>query len=95
MSKGRGCTIEKYGNKSPLMRFVHQNTGYIIVGIILAVAIPLYLEYDQKADFFERWTCPMMYNYQIGNATAGNFPMHDKMTEEQHIKFHLIYDSEC
>lgn len=77
------------------MKFVHKNTGYLVVLGLLAVAVPLYLVYDQEAEFYERWTCPMMYNYQIGNATAGNHPLHDQMSEEQHIKFHEIYDREC
>lgn len=87
--------MEKYGNKSPVMRFVHKYTGYIVASIILAIAVPLYLDYTAHEEFFSRWTCPMMENYQMGNATAGEFPMHNDLTEEQHLKFHQIYDREC
>lgn len=86
--------MEKYGNKSPLMKFVHKNTGYIIVGGILAVAIPVYLDYDQKADFFERWTCDMMETFEKGMAT-NNGLTHDNMNEQEHARFHKILDNEC
>ena len=87
--------MEKYGNKKPLMRFVHKYTGYIIVGGILAVAIPLYLDYDQKADFFERWTCSMITQYHQGKATSGDNPTYKELDAGQKERFDSILNNEC
>lgn len=87
--------MEKYGNKSPLMKFVHKYTGYIIAGIIMSVAIPLYLNYDSNADFFERWTCPMVIQYHNGMATSGDNPPYKQLPPEQKERFDRILKSEC
>ena len=87
--------MEKYGNKSSLMKFVHRNTGYIIVGIILSIAIPIYLDWNSNIDFFEKWSCPMMSNYYVGNATAGDNPPYKNLDHIQKEKFDYIMVNEC
>lgn len=87
--------MEKYGNKSPFMRFVHKNTGYIVVGIILAIAIPLYLDYNENATFYQKWSCPMMELYKAGNATAGDNPSYANLPEDAKSNFDKILRDEC
>lgn len=86
---------EKYGNKSPVMRFVHKYTGYIIASIILAIAIPIYLDYDSNTTFYQRWTCPMMAEYMAGNATAGDNPVYKELTPEKKFLFDKVWSNEC
>lgn len=76
------------------MKFVHKNTGYLVVLGLLAVAVPLYLYYDQSADFYQRWTCPMMDSYYAGNATSDGM-LYKDLTDEEKDKFNIIYRSEC
>lgn len=87
--------MEKYGNKSPLMKIVNKNAGYITVGIILAVAVPLYFLYDSSLDFFEKWSCPMMETYQKGMATAGDNPPYKDLDDLTKERFDLILRDEC
>ena len=87
--------MEKYGNKSKAMRFVHKYTGYIVVSIILAIAVPIYLDYNAHATFYQKWTCPMMENYKAGNATAGDNPMYKNLPEDQRLQFDQVWDNEC
>ena len=89
--------MEKYGNKSPFMKFVHKNTGYIVVGIFLAIAIPVFYSMMESQEFFEKWSCgnlewyALSYNQEFHKQ---NFPDHDNLTEEQHTKFHEVI-AEC
>ena len=85
--------MEKYQNKSKLMKFVHRNTGYIICGIILSIAIPLYLMETESQEFFESWHCSRIQQYLLLDHTGGN-PTHDELTEKQHERLHEII-SEC
>ena len=86
--------MEKYGNKSPLMQFVHKNTGYIIVGVFLVIAVPLYLIYDDSVAFYERWTCPMMDSFHRELATHDGMK-YSQMSSEEKEKFNEIFESEC
>lgn len=89
--------MEKYGNKSPAMKFLHKYTGFIVVGVFLAIAIPVYLYYTEQQEFFEKWPCgtlewyALSYNQEIHNQ---DYPDHDHLTEKQHLKFHEVI-SEC
>lgn len=79
------------------MKFIHKNTGYIICGVILAVAVPLYFNETNNQEFFEKWSCSniqsylLTYNQDLYN---NDFPDHDHLTEKQHARLHEIV-SEC
>ncbi len=60
------------------------------MGIVLAIAIPIYLDYEQNKEFFHSFTCQDTYDYLMG-VTFGHLP-HDELTEGQHMKLHKIYD---
>lgn len=85
--------MEKYGNKSSLMKFVHKNTGYIVAAGFTIVVITAWLSVSNEQEFFEKWTCPQIQNYLlIYNQDIHNedFPDHEHLSEEQHAKLHEI-----
>ena len=89
--------MEKYGNKTPFMKFVHKNTGYIICGIVLAIAVPLYLNETNSQEFFEKWSCQDLQIYILiydEDVYKKDYPDHKHLTEKQHIRLHEII-SEC
>lgn len=48
---------EKYSNKTPRMKFLHKNTGYIIFGIVMTLIIVGWFYYTSSQVFFEGWAC--------------------------------------
>lgn len=79
------------------MKFLHKNTGYIVAGVLAVIIITAYLYTVEQQEFFEKWPCgtlewyALSYNQDIHNQ---DFPDHDHLTEEQHIRFHEVM-SEC
>ena len=85
--------MEKYSNKSPVMKILHKYTGFIICGIILAVVVPMYINETSNFEFFERWTCPQLQIYLLLENDS-RYPSHDELTPQQHEKLHQVL-SEC
>ncbi len=83
----------KYQNKSALMRFVHKYTGFIVCGVILSIAIPLYLMEVNSLEFFEKWTCDQVRTYYLLDG-GGRFQRASELTPEQSAKFDTVL-SEC
>ena len=84
---------EKYGNKSPLMKFVHKNTGFLVCFAILAVAVPWWFYETNSQEFFEGWSCPQIQIYLLTydqDVYDRGFPDHGHLTEEQHDRLHEI-----
>jgi len=77
---------KKYANKSPLMRFFHKYTGFIVMAIVGTVVIGAWYWYDVTDDsvFFEGWLC-----INIIKLSLNNF-QHDNLTEHEHIRLHEI-----
>ena len=89
--------MEKYGNKSSLMKFVHKNTGYIVALGFGIVVITAWLSITEQQEFFEKWTCGNLEWYALSynqDIFKQDFPDHDHLTEEQHNKFHEVI-AEC
>ena len=86
--------MEKYGNKSPLMRFVHKNTGYIIAGVALAIIIPLFLSVQEEQFFFEKWSCAKINQYFLSGDAFVGFPSYNEMTDGERKRFDQI-NNEC
>ena len=88
---------EKYGNKSPIMKFLHKNTGFLVCFGILAVAVPWYFYETNSQEFFENWSCGTIQSYLLvydQETYKRDYPDHDHLTEEQHVRLHEIID-EC
>ena len=81
--------MEKYQNKTPVMKFIHKNTGFIICGVILAIAIPLFYAEQGKLEFFEKWTCEQIRTYYLLDG-GGRFPKVSELNTDQTIKFNNI-----
>ncbi len=60
----------------------------IIVAIILAVVI------DTEQEFYSAWSCQTIEKYMLGDEVPEEFPLHNDLTENQHLKLHKIY-AEC
>lgn len=85
--------MEKYGNKGPVAKFFHKNTGFIVAAILIT---SLYLVWSYTASemyFFETWPCWKLNEYLLTSNQYG-FPPHDELTEEEHTRLHEIY-REC
>lgn len=74
------------------MQVLHKYTGFIVMGIMLAIAIPLYFDYEDKKEFFHSFSCQQTFEYMMG--TTFGFTPHDELSDEQHINLHEIYQ-EC
>lgn len=89
--------MEKYGNKTPLMKFVNKNTGYIVAAGFIICVVTVWFSITDEQEFFEKWSCGnlewyvLTYNQEIYKQ---DFPDHNHLTEEQHLKFHEVI-SEC
>jgi len=77
---------DKYANKTPLMRFLHMNTGFIVAGLFLVTIVILWVWYDSTLSFFERFTCPQITDY-------AKLDEHHDLSFEDHIKFHEMLDA--
>jgi hypothetical protein len=84
---------DRYGSLSPLKKFAHKNTGYIVFGVILVIAVPLlYIEWNSY-EFFEKWSCHTVWSYVLLDG-GGKYPKHSELTEDQHVRLHEIL-AEC
>lgn len=83
----------KYQNKTPLMRFVHKYTGFIVVGVLVSIAIPVYLYQVDQLEFFERWNCEQLKTYYLLDG-GSRFPHVSELTPQQMEKFNHVMD-EC
>lgn len=85
--------MEKYGNKSPLMKFVHKNTGFLVCFGILAVAVPWWFYEVNSQEFFESWSCSNIQSYLLTydqEIYPNDFPDHNHLSEKQHERLHEI-----
>jgi len=75
---------EKYANKSKVMRFVHKNTGYLVVTVFLLIATVIYFTWEDERIFFETWSC-----IHIEDLALDEFN-HDNLTIDEHFRLHEI-----
>ena len=92
--KGEHKIMEKYGTKSPVMKFVHKNTGYIIAGVVLAIIIPLFLSVQEEQAFFEKWSCTKISQYYLSGDAFVGFPSYSELEENEKKRFDQI-NNEC
>jgi len=85
--------MEKYGSKSPFMKVIHRYTGVIVVGIILAVLIPVFLLVQSEQMFFEKWSCSMINQYKV-DVIIPDLPKYAELNGEELEKFDVIW-REC
>ena len=85
--------MEKYGNKTPVVKFLHQNTGYIIVGIALLVIILVFLS-QGVSPFFDKWSCEKINQYYLSGEAFVGFPSYNELDEKQSQRFQQIIN-EC
>jgi hypothetical protein len=84
----------KYGNLSPFSRFLHKNTGFIVMGTIVTIVLIGWTIYDGELEFFDSWNCEKILYYTLSQENYG-YPDHDDLTEKQHLKLHKLYANDC
>ncbi len=72
---------DKYENKTPVMRFIHRNTGYITISIVVPLLIISWMYYESTQVFFESWSC-------LGIMTVDD----ESLTELESIRYHEIVE---
>lgn len=85
--------MEKYGNKSPLGKFLHKNTGFLVCFGILAVLVPWWFYEVNSQEFFENWSCSNIQSYLLTydqNIYPNDFPDHAHLSDKQHQRIHEI-----
>ena len=85
---------EKYRGLNPVSKFVHKNTGFIVMGISVLVIFYAWTLYTDDQEFFSSWSCSKIYGYMLTESNYG-YPDHKDLTEELHLKLHTIYANEC
>ncbi len=82
-------------NNSKLSRFAYYKySGIIIFAPIIIFAIGLYVYIDDQNEFYSAWSCETINGYLLNEDVPDEFPLHDELTEKQHVKLHQIYE-EC
>lgn len=84
----------KYANKSPLMRFVHKYTGWLVLtaGLLVLAMWWNYIQVEQ--DFYETWTCEMLHQYLVGAATYKGVMFAD-LPDETKQEYLKLLNAEC
>lgn len=69
-------------------------SGIITVGLgaILLYGGVLYI--DAQGEFFDPWSCETIKKYMLDTNVPSGMVSHNDITEEQHLKLHIIYQ-EC
>ena len=85
---------DKYANKSPIMKALNQNAGFIVVATVVVLIYFGWGAYSDSKDFYEDWGCMKIENYMIDGITFG-YPPHNELTDEQHLELHTLYANDC
>ena len=84
----------KYENMSPFKRFLHKNTGFLVMGGSVIIITTLWFTTTEEQEFFMSWNCDKL-NFYINDQTIFGYTDHNDLSEELHLKLHLIYNSDC
>jgi len=85
---------KKYGSLNPVSKFVHKNTGFIVMGISVIIIFYAWTLYNEDQEFFSSWSCNKIYGYMLTESNYG-YPDHKDLSEAQHLVLHTIYANEC
>jgi len=85
---------KKYDSKNPIVKFVHKNTGFIVMGISVVIIFYAWTLYNEDQEFFSSWSCNKIYGYMVTESNYG-YPDHDDLPDVLHLKLHNIYANEC
>ena len=73
------------------MRFIHKNTGYLVVGSVAIILLIIFNNSVNNQVFFEKWPCYAIEDYSVNGSK--HFPK-EGLTEEQSNRFNVIL-KEC
>ena len=72
----------------------YKYSGLITFAPIIIVAIILAVVVNEEQEFYSAWSCQTIEKYMLGDEVPEEFPLHNDLTENQHLKLHKIND-EC
>jgi len=84
----------RYDKLPSWKRFLHKNTGFIVMGTVLTIVLVGWTIYDGELEFFHSWNCEKILYYMMSVESYG-YPDHNDLTPEQHIKLHQLYADDC
>jgi len=85
---------KKHSSLNPVMKFIHKNTGFIVMGISVVIIFYAWTLYTENQEFFSSWSCNKIYGYMVTESNYG-YPDHDVLSDDLHLKLHEIYANEC
>ena len=85
---------KRYENLPPWKRFLHKNTGFLVMGAVVTIIAIAWILVEAESEFFHSWNCEKIGYYMMSVENYG-YPNHDDLTEEQHLKLHELYASDC
>ena len=84
----------KYDRLPTWKRLLHQNAGFIVMGISVVIIFYAWTLYDEDQEFYSAWSCSKLYGYMVTESNYG-YPDHDDLSDDIHLKLHEIYANEC
>ena len=80
---------------SPLRKFYKwKYSGLVVVPGSVALILLVWFSYVDTLEFFDYWSCDTISDYMMGEDIPIDITSHDKLSEDQHMKLHGIYQ-EC
>ena len=79
-------------NNSKLSRFVYYKySGIMVFAPLIITAVIGYVYMASEQEFFSSWSCDTINNYLLQIDVPEDIPKHDTLTENQHLKLHIIH----
>ena len=80
---------------STLSRFWRYKwSGPIVFAPIIILALIGYVNMIESQEFFSPWSCETLIDYIMNDKVPDEYPLHDQLTEAEHLKLHIII-KEC
>ncbi len=86
----------KKNKQQPLLSrwWRYKYSGLITFAPIIIGAIILAVVVNEEQEFYSAWSCDTLEDYLLDKNVPDEFPNHNDLTDEQHLKLHGIYQ-EC
>ena len=64
------------------------------MGTVVTIIAVAWILNEAESEFFHSWNCEKI-GYYMMNVENYGYPDHNDLTEEQHLKLHELYASDC
>lgn len=69
-------------------------SGPIVFAPLIILGVFTWAYFENEKEFFTSWSCDTIEDYLLNIDVPERFPIHNELTDNQHIKLHKIYQ-EC